>query len=245
MHMSKILIGVVTYGKQRYCLDEFLDCLNAQTVKADVLFVVNHGEGAYATLIRSKNFNAVEDLNTATTRIEKILNGRKLLREHALKNGYDYLLFVDSDIMLPPQAVETLLSTKGDVVSGAYLNAFEIDGQKVIAPVLFKDLGGGNCQLYTYEGAAVSQIMEIGAAGLGCALVSRKVLEAIDFRTFSNSKTGGEDIAFYVDVRSKGFKTIANTFVKCVHRPYPKDDPRSKLFEWRKRVENRTYTLKY
>lgn len=241
--MPKVLIGVVTYGKQRYCLDDFLMCLSKQTVKADILFVVNNGESAYATLIRSKGWNAVEDPKPAATRIDKILNGRKHIREFALKNDYDYLLFLDSDVMLPARGLEYLLRTKGDVVSGAYLNTFIMDGKPVIAPVLFKDLGGGQCQLFTYEGAAVPRVFEIGAAGFGCTLISRKVLQAVDLRTFNNSPTGGEDMAFYVDARAKGFKTVANTFVKCLHLPYPKDDKRAKLFEWRKIMRDTTRTL--
>lgn len=243
--MPKILIGVVTYGKHRYCLDEFLTCLQRQTVKADVLFVVNNGESAYATLIRSKGWNAVEDPKPATTRIDKILNGRKYIREHALKNGYDHLLFLDSDIMIHPRALDALLKTEGDVVAGVYLNAFKLDGKTVIAPVLFKDLGNGECLLYTYEGAAPQKVMEIGAAGFGCTLISRKVLEAVDLRTFGNSQSGGEDMAFFVDARAKGFKTVANTFVKCLHMPYPKGDPRLKLFEWKKHVEDLTYNMEY
>ena len=242
--MPKVLIGVVTYGKQRYCLDDFLMCLSRQTFKADVLFVVNNGESAYATLIRSKGWNAVEDPKTATTRIDKILNGRKYLREYALKNDYDFLLFLDSDIMLSARSVEYLLRTTADVVAGAYLNVFVLDGKKVIAPVLFKDLGNGQCQLLTYEGAAVPKVFEIGAAGFGCTLISRKVLQAVDLRTLNNSVSGGEDMAFFVDARAKGFKTVANTYVKCLHMPYPKDDPRAKLFEWRKRMRDTERSVK-
>lgn len=243
--MTKVLIGVVTYGKHRFCLDEFLECLDKQTMKADVLFVVNNGESAYASLIRSKKFNAVEDPKPASTRIDKILNGRNYLRDYALKNNYDYLLFVDSDIMLPPNAVEILVAPGIDVLTGVYLNVFEMDGKKVIAPVLFKDLGDGNCQLYKLDAVESPKVMDIGAAGLGCTLISRKVLEAVDFRTFSNSATGGEDMAFYVDARKKGFRTVATSFVKCVHRVYPKDDPRSQLFEWKRSEPSRAARLKY
>jgi len=230
--MAKILIGVVTYGKQRYCLDEFLHCLKNQSVKADILFVVNNGESAYASLLRSNDVEAIEDPKKAETRIDKILNGRKHIREYALQNEYDYLFFVDSDIMLPLRALEALLATKTDVATGVYLNAHKRDGKTIIAPVLYKDLGNGTCQQFTYEGTVDKKLLEVGAAGFGCTLITKKVLEAVDFRTISSSASGGEDIAFYVDARSKGFKTIANTFVKCTHRPYPKSDPRARAYEW-------------
>jgi len=234
--MVKLLIGILTYGKQRYCLDEFSESLIAQRVKADYLFVVNNGESAYCTLLKSRNLNAVEDPVPASTRIEKIVNGRNYIRDYALKNDYDYLLFVDSDVILPKNAILFLYGSKSDVVSGVYLNNFNFDGKNVIAPVLFKDLGNGECKLFTYEGVAGGEIIDIGAAGLGCCLISRKVLEAVPFRTFGNSATGGEDMAFFVDARAKGFKTVANLAVKCIHRHYPIDDPRSKLFEWRTRI---------
>ena len=139
--MPKVLIGVVTYGKQRYCLDEFLECLSKQTVKCDVLFVVNHGESAYAALLRSKNQVAVEDPVPAASRKDKIVNGRKFIRDYALKNGYDELIFVDSDIMLPEKGVEWLLATNGDVVSGAYLNVFELDGKKCCCSCFVQGFG--------------------------------------------------------------------------------------------------------
>lgn len=240
----KVLIGVVTYSKQRFCLDEFQDAILNQTIKADHLFVVNSGEGAYVTLLKSRNLNAVENPAHGKTRIENIVNGRNYIRDYALKNGYDYVFFVDSDVILPPGALYVLQSLNADVVSGAYLNGFNLDGKTVIAPMLFKDLGGGNCQLYTYEGVAIPQIMEIGAAGLGCTLVSRKVLEKVSFRTFRPDATGGEDMAFYVDARENGFKTLAHTGVKCVHRVLAKSDPNARLFEWTKRVEKFEYEVK-
>lgn len=242
--MVKLLIGVVTYGKQRYCLDEFLESLKAQNIKADTLFVVNNGESAYASLLRSKGVNAVEDPSSASTRIEKIVNGRNYIRDYALKNDYDFVFFVDSDVILPKNALVFLHGSKADVVSGVYLNVFELGGKKVVAPVLFRDLGNGECQLFTYEGVAGGEIIEIGAAGLGCSLVSRKVLEAVPFRRW-NSDTGGEDMAFYVDARKKGFRTVSHLAVKCVHRAYPKDDPRARAFEWQTGVsKGLQYNLK-
>jgi len=242
--MAKVLIGIVTYGKQRYCLDEFQQCLERQTVKADHLFVVNNGESAYATLLRSRKLNAVEDSKPASTRIEKIVNGRNYLRDYALKNNYDYLLMLDSDVMLPNNALEILLSARVDVITGVYLNAFKMSDKTIIAPVVFKDSGNGECQLFTYEYVDAPKVFDVGAAGLGCTLISKRVLEQIQFHSFGNSTTGGEDMAFYVDARAKGFRTVGTSFVKCTHRPYPIDDKRAKFFEWKHRVPDWTVTIK-
>lgn len=233
----KTLIGVITHSKHRFCLDEFQESIQKQTIPADHLFVVNNGEKAYVTLLKSRNLNAVENPKAGKTRIENIVSGRNYIRDYALKNGYDYVFFIDSDVIVPPGALYVLQSLKTDVATGVYLNGFELGGKVVIAPMLFKDLGGGNCQLYTYEGVAFPQVFEIGAAGLGCTLASKKVLEKVEFRTFKPDSSGGEDMAFYVDARAKGFKAMVHTGVKCVHRTVPKDDPQARLFEWTKNVE--------
>ncbi|MBW2969552.1 hypothetical protein KY309_02970 [Candidatus Woesearchaeota archaeon] len=239
--MPKVLIGVVTHGKQRFCLDEFQESLDKQSVKSDVLFVVNHGESAYVSLLRSRNLNAVENPVSASSKIEHIVSGRKYLREYALKNGYDELIFVDSDVMLPAGGVEWLLATNGDVVSGVCLEAFMIDGKTVVAPFLFKDIGGGQCKQFTYDGIYRPQVVAIGAAGFGCVRIKRKVLEAVDIRA---NTSGREDISFFVDAREKGFKCFANTLVKCVHRVYPKEDARSGFFEWKRRIEDFNFDVK-
>lgn len=230
--MAKILVGVVTGKQDHHCLDEFADALKRQTVKADVLAVLPEGQDAYAKLVKSKGFEVVH--------AENAVAARKRLRERALKDDYEYVLFLSGDIILTDhRAVEVLALLKAAVVTGLYLNVFELGGKKVIAPVLFKDLGNGECQLYTYEGAAAPKIMKIGAGGLGCVMVSRKALEQVDFREQNH------EVGFYLDVRGKGFMPVANTWVKCARRPFPKDDPRAKAFEWTKVVEDNTVELEW
>jgi len=225
--MTKVLIAISANSRHKYCLDEFAESLKNQ--KSDILFVVPKDQDAYAKLIRSKGFEVVENSDD-----------KKYLRDHALKNDYDYVLFVGDTILIPPNTAESLIETEGDVISGVYLNVFEIGGKKEIAPALFKDIGNGECKLFKYDHVAMPQIMEIGAASFGCTLVPKKVLEVVEFRT------GKMDpgIAFYLDAREKGFKAMANTTVRCLHRPFPGDDPRAIHFAWTRRVEPNYYLKK-
>ncbi|RMD58134.1 hypothetical protein D6825_01935 [Candidatus Woesearchaeota archaeon] len=243
--MTKILTGVVTNGKLRYALDHMITCISKQSVPSDKLFVVNNGEDAYATLIRSKNLpdsKVVESSCSAPSRTQRFAEACNLIREHALERDYDYVLLVDGSVMIPALATQLLLLANADVAAGAYLKDFDVGGERVIAPALFKDEGDGNCRLYTYEGAAIPRVFEVGAAGLGCVLVRRRVLEKVKFRSFSES---GVDSAFFVDARSSGFKCVANTAVKCLNMPYPISDPRAKLYEWKKSVRSMTVDFKY
>lgn len=231
--MAKILIGVPTHKGHKHCVDEFVEGLK-KSISADILFVVNNGESAYATFLRSKGLNAIENPEKTNERFENIVSHRNYIRKHALKNGYDYLFFVDSDVILPANALDTLLAAKKDIISGAYLNAFKLNGQTVIAPVLFKDMGKGEAQLYTYDGMYPARVIEIGAGGLGCCLIKRNVLD-IPFRLMPSGK--GEDIAFYLDAREKGYAPYAHTGVRCIHRGYPKEHELASVFEWTTNIE--------
>jgi len=232
--MVRILIGVPTHKGHKHCLDEFLDALKG-SITADVLFVVNYGEDAYATYLRSKGLHAVENPNKTEERFQNILSHRNYLRDYALEHNYDYLFFVDSDVILPPNALDTLLAEKKNIVSGAYLSSFTLGEQPVIAPVLFKDKGNGEAQLYTYESMYPARVIQIGAGGLGCCLIAKKVLQDVTFRLMPSGK--GEDIAFFLDARSKGYSAYAHTGIRCTHRAFPREDERARVFEWSTNIE--------
>lgn len=236
----KLLIGTVTHKAHHYLLDVWARGVKAQ--KADVLCVVPKQESSYATLLKSHNFSVLE-VEREKSFQEQVLQGRRLLRKHALNNGYDALLLISGDIIIPENARELLEKTAGDVVAGVYLNAFELGGKTVVAPFVFKDAGDGNAQLYTYDGIASPQVLEVGAAGLGCVLIHKKVLEKVDFQTFG--KAGSEDMKFFVDARAAKFKCVANTVVKCLQAPFPLDDPRIKAYQWSKQVYDYTITTNY
>ena len=50
----------------------------------------------------------------------RIAKSRELLREKALKQGYDYLLCLDQDIIVPPNIIKKLISHNKDIISGLY-----------------------------------------------------------------------------------------------------------------------------
>ncbi|OYT32848.1 hypothetical protein DRJ22_04015 [Candidatus Woesearchaeota archaeon] len=237
----KTLIGIPTYSKQEYCLEEFTQALKSQKGEYDILFVVNNGETAYASLIKSKGFKVKENPEKTDGLKETVLSHRKLLRKHALDNNYDYLLFLDSDIILPDKfAIQRLLAAQKDIITGVYLDVFEIQGQKVSVPFLLREAKGGG-QLYTYQAMFPPRILEVGACGIACLLVSKKALEKTSF----DNNYANEGIGFCIKSKKQGFKIWADTSVKCIHRAFPRDDKRAKVFEWLTNIEDYTYELKW
>ena len=56
-------------------------------------------------------------MNLETSMITK---GRNDIVEHAIRGGFDYAMWIDSDMVLPPDTVIRLLKHKKDIVGGTY-----------------------------------------------------------------------------------------------------------------------------
>ena len=107
---SKILIGCPTYDGQYYTLDKFLEAINKIDYKNFHLFVVENSEknDNYFNHIKNKGIDIIKLKVTGPGRV-RIAKSRELLREKALKQGYDYLLCLDQDIIVPPNIIKKLI----------------------------------------------------------------------------------------------------------------------------------------
>lgn len=239
----KVLIGIVTYEGHKYCLEPFIKSLKKFTYEnARVVIVDGSKNDEYAKEINSLGFSAVRDEVSHLPRGEQILSSRKFLQQFALENGFDYLFFLDSDVIAPPDVIERLLIHNKDIVTGVYLNKFVFGKKAGIAPVLYVDEKPGHARLVSQNEVIDSRLMEIGAAGLGCCLISRKVLEKATMEL--NKEVTGEDVSFFMSAKEHGFKAYADTSVKCRHLVFPEHDKRNQLFSFDKPVVSYEFAVK-
>jgi predicted O-methyltransferase YrrM len=135
----------------------------------------------------------------------------------------DYLLFIDSDIMFPSWALERLLSRNKDIVGGMY----------------FKKLPPHQPLVYVYKKNKWSyetipnpptQLFECQGIGTGFLLIKRKVLKDLYDKKFAR-KNGfpfnfiqkpdgndiGEDLAFCIRARKKGYKIWCDPSIPLLH----------------------------
>lgn len=163
---------------------------------------------------------------------------RNRIAADALNSHYDYVLMVDNDIELPPDALRNLLEHQQAVVLGYYLNRYERGGNRLTT--LYKAAKVG---WEMYDTAELAELRTIGAhlvkvkgGGLGCALIDPKLFEMLEFPWFEWTdisrdvldaedayschdafQSGGEDINFCNAVRNIGVPVYADTRVACGH----------------------------
>ena len=147
----------------------------------------------------------------------------------------DWLLLIDSDEQLSLEAFDKLLETAHDkerpVVAGLVFAGFGIQGAPYPKPVpaIFQDAPEGFLPLYKYD---KDSVFEIDAAGTGCLLIHRSVLEKMRETADVNQGTDwcwfwdgpvdgnwiGEDLLFCRRIRALGFPIYVNTGAILPHQ---------------------------
>lgn len=140
---------------------------------------------------------------------------------HALDLGADYMFFLDSDVVVPPDTIERLIALNMPITSGMYCRRSPPEG----VPVMIRD---GQWITEFPKDA----LLEVDLVGAGCLLIHTDVLRALppqrpgkhwfDWRVDMKSvmpagECLSEDFTFNVHARRHGFKTVVDTSIQCRH----------------------------
>jgi len=212
--MKKILVGCPTSDNKSYCLKEYVEGIKKLPYKNhDILFVDNSKSQAYSKKIRSMGFKVIKDYYKENAR-DRITSSRNIIREEAIKN-YDYLLSLEQDVIPPADIIGRMLKHGKEITTGLYFTYKTEGSTRKIIPLLWI-LDGKQLRNLTEEEAFQDKTIEVEAAGLGCMLISREVLEKIKFR-YEKESEAFDDMWFCKDAKEKGYKITADTSIRCKH----------------------------
>lgn len=156
---------------------------------------------------------AREDVHDNITK--KYNNGRRM----TLEGGYDAMLTVEADMIVPETTLQRLSNVDADVVYGLYV------GRHSRHPWLaFSSLGGPPGP---YSGKTFTKtpdicpkvwgnVVESKGVGLGCTLIRRHVLESIEFRNAPDHQVAN-DWMFALDADALSFSQAHDCGVVCGH----------------------------
>jgi len=153
---------------------------------------------------------------------------RNEARTLALASDADYFLFVDSDTVLPKNALSLLMVEKRDAIGGYYKASG--GSANYVAGRFVKNQKGQEVFLHFLEVA--KGVQQVNMIGMGCALISRKMLTEIPFEdglnmgvlipagpTIEETKPigMGECMIFGHRAREKGYALFMHGLVECKH----------------------------
>ena len=145
-------------------------------------------------------------------RIDQI---RNLIAHIAIENNYEYVLFLDSDIIMPQDTLVKLISSKKPIVTGIYLQ------RKPGETITEVHLNGKNIEDLNFF--KNKDFIEADSVGFGCILVKTSILEEVGYPQFeyhpalTMESTFSEDADFCLKARALGYKITVLTDLKFGH----------------------------
>lgn len=146
---------------------------------------------------------------------------RNKIAQEAIDGGFDYVLMVDSDIILPQDTIDFLIQDAPDICVGVYPRKNTNCGQTELFKFSEKDY----LDRFTFDDlsqyADYDRIMVKGS-GMGCALIKTEVFSRLPYPWFryvqyNNGDVLSEDLFFCDVARKNGLNILADMRVKCGH----------------------------
>lgn len=130
----------------------------------------------------------------------------------------DYLMFVDSDIILPGDVIDKFVEADKDAVTGIY----HYKSLQVPNSVVYRV---ENNQFKAIPTAEIKpELFKVTACGFGCILMSRKLVRKVweqtnhvPFKFIQGKLDVSEDIYFCNEMEKAGFELWADGSVVCGH----------------------------
>lgn len=150
---------------------------------------------------------------------------RQRIAEIAVDSGFDFLLFVDDDMICPVSLFEELFQHRKDIVGALAFTRFAPH-----KPVIYQMDEGfdsiSNQNYYTcrsWLNYPRNQLVECDAVGFGAVLIKVDVFKTMPKPWFTAATGKGEDIQFCYEAGKAGYKVYMDTACKLGHLGPPRN----------------------
>lgn len=173
------------------------------------------------------NLRTDENVEFSLTESSLVYDSRNQLSKKAIEEGFERILWLDSDMVFKPDLFERLserLDAGYQMVSGLYFKR-----KQPICPVLYKECGAyekdGKHTVYatTYDDYPKDSLFEIAACGFGGVMMTTDIVKQVAEKfglPFSPILGFGEDLSFCCKVARLGIKMYCDSAVKLGHVGY-------------------------
>lgn len=222
--LPKILIASPTNIVKDYCFISWLmhvRQIDYPKYQYDIMMVDNSRENGYDKYLTSWGIVSRHINPKNKDSREFICESHNVIREYFLWNDYDYLLHLESDVMINSQTLRTLIfhAQQNDlpVVSASYFHGEHADTKLIL----------GAMELYGIKRQVIglgfkdcvnlsNKFFKVFMNGLGCTLIRRDVFDNIKFRFMPNEDIY-PDSFFYQDLFEQKIPAYIDTSLILEH----------------------------
>ena len=146
-----------------------------------------------------------------------IYDARNKFCQQAIEGEFDYILWLDSDMVFPSYVLQQFMQDDKDIVAGLYFRR-----NYPFTPVAFSELRRENGVLHLKDLEEwPDKMFEVDGVGFGCVLMKTDCLFDIAGKEggvwFTPTQDAGEDAAFCLRAKSYGYEIWIDPAIKLGH----------------------------
>ena len=147
---------------------------------------------------------------------------RSRIAKKALDSGYDYTMMIDSDTIVPADALMNLLDPEADVVLGCCPRKNSKNRLSALCTLKDNPTGAGYHVSLSYDDLQGTERIKLKGGGFACALIRTDIFSSLKYPYFRYQEYGNgavlsEDYYFCHQVSLEGYEIWADPRVKCGH----------------------------
>ncbi len=189
----KILVGCPVYSGKKYITPYWIENVkNLNYSNFDIFVVDNSKPSEYFEKVFENQGIKILKSPYSKNPFERLAKARRLLNNYAMENGYDYLLSIEQDVIVPTNLIEDLLKHGKKVIGAPYIVSSHTNERRRLVDYVIS-ASKLNVEYNTLNGIGVNEwylsqeiqgkgLIQVKSCSLGCTLISTKILKKIPVR---------------------------------------------------------------
>ena len=218
----KVLVAIPTYEGKDYIFHENFKCIKAlQYPNWDYIYIDNSPTMDYYLKLRRRGAKVAHVPRGSNSR-QALCNSQNYARKKCLDEGYDFLMFIESDLLPPPESIQRLVNHDQRIVGAVYYI-----GHEVKVPCIFFKYFDETKNSYATRLISLKEVptflfkglQKVHGMGLGCTLIRRDLVERFPFWHDERFDNKHSDVYFYMELENTGISVAADSDFIVPHFP--------------------------
>ena len=223
MNEPKVLVAAPVYSGKEYIFDAwYKNITSLDYPNYDWLVVDNSRMESFHRKLRRKGYQKIVHVPRGGNSRLGIARASEYIRNYAINNGFDYIMFIETDLIPPKNIIKRLMNHKKLIVGAVY--EIGLHGSKTAPrhPLLYEAVkreDGIRLEILPPERGYPllnTGLIQTPAMGLGCTLVHSSLFKKYTFKWTSVGKQHTDSL-FYGDLWNDKVPVWCDTDILIPH----------------------------
>ena len=224
-----VCVATCTYSGKHYAFKEWWKAITELTYSniKEILIVDNTADnGNYARKLRRLTNGKAKVLRAPrlSNSRDTLSASQNMIREYLIERDYDYWMSIESDVIVPKNAIEKLMRWYKPVVGGLYeIGHVNKTGRRYCVFMTHPKPGNLNgtrvisAQEHEQLKSLNEGLFKVHGCGIGCTLIRRDIFKKYVMWTDERFTNKHSDVYFYMDLWNNKVPVYIDVSVKCEH----------------------------